>query len=95
MTAVRSWIAAAAIVAVASISFAQNAPTPQPDRGARETGRRLTQVMKYNIIIQDDQPAGQVVDFVLSDGGCIDYIVEYSIYGAVVAAVYKPVGVPA
>src|SRR5262245_38442400 len=26
---------------------------------------------------------------------CIDYIVEYSIYGAVVGAVYKPVGAPA
>jgi hypothetical protein len=37
--------------------------------------RRLSHVMKYKILIQDDQPAGQVVDFVLSDGGCIDYIV--------------------
>ena len=26
---------------------------------------------------------------------CIDYIVEYSIYGAVVGAIYKPVGVAA
>ena len=26
---------------------------------------------------------------------CIDYIVEYSIYGAVVGAIYKPVGAPA
>lgn len=39
------------------------------------TVRRVTTVMKSKVIIQDDEPAGQVVDFVFSDGGCIEYIV--------------------
>lgn len=39
------------------------------------TVRKVSTVMKSKVIIQDDEPAGQVVDFVFSDGGCIEYIV--------------------
>lgn len=43
--------------------------------GGGTTVRKMSQVMKSKVIIQDDEPAGQVVDFVISDGGCIDYVV--------------------
>ncbi|HUQ72928.1 MAG TPA: hypothetical protein VM165_25595 [Planctomycetaceae bacterium] len=36
---------------------------------------RLSTVMKSKVIIQEDQAAGQIVDVVLNDGGCIDYVV--------------------
>jgi hypothetical protein len=58
--------------ASAAASYGQGA---RVEVGADGQVRRLSQVMKYKILIQDDKPAGQVVDFVLSDGGCIDYMV--------------------
>lgn len=36
---------------------------------------KLSVVMKSKILIQQDQPAGRVVDVVLSDGGCVEYLV--------------------
>ena len=36
---------------------------------------RLSTVMKSKVLIQEDQSAGQIVDVVLNDGGCIDYVV--------------------
>lgn len=71
-TAIRTTMTCAALAA-ATLSFAKDELRPEKERPAQ--GRRLTQVMEYNILIQDDEPAGKVVDFVLSDGGCIDYIV--------------------
>lgn len=72
------WIpltAACAVIACAGIGASQTAERLKPRPEAREHGVRLSQAMKYNIFIQDDQAAGQVVDFIVSDGGCIDYIV--------------------
>lgn len=36
---------------------------------------KVSNLMKSEILIQEDQSAGQVVDFVVSDGGCIEYLV--------------------
>jgi hypothetical protein len=36
---------------------------------------RLSSVLKHKVVIQEDQPAGQIVDVVYNDGGCIDYFV--------------------
>jgi hypothetical protein len=35
------------------------------------------------------------IDTTMFAASCIDYVVEFSIYGATVAAIYKPVAVPA
>jgi len=66
---------ACAVIALAGIGVSQTAERLKPRPDARDHGVRLSQAMKYDIYIQDDQAAGQVVDFIVSDGGCIDYIV--------------------
>ncbi len=42
--------------------------------GQREVVK-LSRMLKSKVLIQQDQPAGTVVDVVLSDGGCVEYIV--------------------
>jgi len=43
--------------------------------GSKTEIQKISTIMKSKVLIQDDQNAGKVVDFVLSDGGCLDYIV--------------------
>jgi hypothetical protein len=47
--------------------------------GVREQGgsdvRRASFVMKSRVMLSGDAAAGQVVDFILNDHGCIDYVV--------------------
>lgn len=43
--------------------------------GADVEVRRISNIMKTKVIIQEDRPAGQIVDVVYNDGGCIDYFV--------------------
>jgi hypothetical protein len=43
--------------------------------GADVQVRRISNIMKTKVIIQDNQPAGEIVDVVYNDGGCIDYFV--------------------
>jgi hypothetical protein len=43
--------------------------------GASVKTTRLSAIMKSKILIQDDQSAGTVTDVVLSDSGCVDYVV--------------------
>jgi hypothetical protein len=43
--------------------------------GADVQVRRISNIMKTKVIIQDDKPAGEIVDVVYNDGGCIDYFV--------------------
>ncbi|MDX1968384.1 MAG: hypothetical protein SFV23_14505 [Planctomycetaceae bacterium] len=37
--------------------------------------QKLSVLLKSKVLIQEDQPAGQVVDVVFSEGGCVDYVV--------------------
>lgn len=37
--------------------------------------QKLSVLLKSKVLIQEDQPAGQVVDVVFSEGGCLDYVV--------------------
>jgi len=64
-----------ALLATAGLGYGQDDDAARPEVEVQPQGRRLSQIMKYKILIQEDEPAGQVVDFVLSEGGCIDYIV--------------------
>jgi hypothetical protein len=36
---------------------------------------KLSRILKSKVLIQQDQPAGIVTDVVLSDGGCVEYLV--------------------
>ncbi len=73
----KSMLALAVALSAATYSWADDDDDlkPRPDDGRPEHTLRLSQLMKYKILIQDDQPAGQVVDVILSNGGCVDYIV--------------------
>ena len=46
----------------------------QPAAGQREVVK-LSRILKSKVVIQQDQPAGTVTDVVLSDAGCVEYIV--------------------
>jgi hypothetical protein len=37
--------------------------------------RRISNILKTKVVIQDNKPAGEIVDVVYNDGGCIDYYV--------------------
>jgi len=45
------------------------------DAAADVQVRRISDIMKSKVVIQDNQPAGEIVDVVYNDGGCIDYFV--------------------
>lgn len=68
-------------VCVASLLAAMAVVAQAEDRlepvaaGASVKTTRLSAIMKSKILIQDDQPAGTVTDVVLSDSGCVDYVV--------------------
>ena len=67
-----------AAVLTASGAFAQEETTVRsktttttPTTG----GQRFSMLLKSKVLIQDDQPAGQIVDVVFNEGGCVDYLV--------------------
>ena len=43
-------------------------------RGQRDV-IKLTTILKSKVLIQEDRPAGTIVDVVLTDGGCVEYFV--------------------
>jgi hypothetical protein len=43
--------------------------------GANVEVRRISNILKTKVVIQDDKPAGEIVDVVYNEGGCIDYYV--------------------
>jgi len=71
----------------------QSNPAPSVERSRTTTTTRSSsskEIHKFstlvdgNVVIREDKPAGQVVDFVLTDQGCVDYVVatyedEYSL----------------
>lgn len=80
MTPYRAALGACLLGALASTTFAQDdAVARRPADGAVRTSKtevvKLSTVMKSKVLIQEDQSAGQVVDVVLSDNGCVDYVI--------------------
>ncbi len=66
----------ACLIAVSALSIhAQDRPLKPIAAGGSVQFTKLSTVMNSKILIQEDQAAGQVVDVVLSDSGCIDYLV--------------------
>jgi hypothetical protein len=63
-------------VLAAFAASALAAPACAQDRAeAKVSVNRLSSVLKTKVIIQDDKPAGEIVDVVYADGGCIEYYV--------------------
>lgn len=52
-----------------------DANVDQRDNAGQRPVIRLSTILKSKVLIQQDRPAGNVVDVVLSDGGCIEYLV--------------------
>ena len=74
------WLAGALTLAMAAPSFAQVTRERTTVRsGASKTTTtsvvKLSNVMKSKVLIQSDEPGGQIVDVVINDGGCVDYYV--------------------
>jgi len=65
--------------AFAGLAFAAAAaPLSAQDRvaaGANVEIRRVSNILKSKVIIQEDRPAGEIIDVVYNEGGCIDYYV--------------------
>jgi hypothetical protein len=80
-TAFSAVLAGAAISG--SVIAQEGAPVQRPASGANRPVAagskvevvRLSTVMKSKVLIQEDKAAGQVVDVVMNDGGCVDYFV--------------------
>lgn len=65
-----------AAVLTASGAFAQEETTVRTKTTTTTTGgQRFSVLLKSKVLIRDDQPAGQIVDVVFNEGGCVDYLV--------------------
>jgi hypothetical protein len=75
------WLASAVALAVAVPAFAQDTVRQRTTvrSGSTSTSTtevvKLSKVMKSKVLIQKDEPAGQIVDIVISDDGCVNYYV--------------------
>ena len=54
---------------------AASSPLRAQDAAANVEVRRISNILKTKVVIQENQPAGEIVDVVYNDGGCIDYYV--------------------
>jgi hypothetical protein len=63
------------IAAVAVVADAQERQLKPVAAGASVRVTKLSSLMNSKILIQDDQAVGTVADIVLSDSGCVDYVV--------------------
>ncbi len=52
-----------------------DANADERDNAGQRQVIKLSTILKSKVLIQQDRPAGNVVDVVLSDGGCIEYLV--------------------
>lgn len=69
-------VSTACLVAAMTVAVgAQDQVVKPVPAGASVTTTRLSTLMNAKILIQDDQAAGMVTDIVLSDSGCVDYVV--------------------
>lgn len=87
---------ALAVVCLASVSPAQEQTVRRVGDGREDRQiQKLSILMKSKILIQEDQPAGEIVDVVLSNGGCVEYLVasyeqKYYVIPYTVATVRYP-----
>ena len=87
---------ALAVVCLASVSLAQEQTVRRVGDGREDRPiQKLSVLMKSKILIQEDQPAGEIVDVVLSNGGCVEYLVasyeqKYYVIPYTVATVRYP-----
>lgn len=87
---------ALAVVCLASVSFAQEQTVRRVGDGREDRQiQKLSILMKSKILIQEDQPAGEIIDVVLSNGGCVEYLVasyeqKYYVIPYTVATVRYP-----
>ncbi len=63
------------VAALASASLAQDNALKPIAAGGSVQIVKLSTVMNSKVLIQDDQAAGQIVDVVMNESGCIDYVV--------------------
>jgi len=72
------WLRAAAgllIAAVVAPAFAQEEAVKTSSAGSSVKVVKLSTVLKSDVLIQEDQSAGRVVDIVMNDGGCVEYYI--------------------
>jgi len=50
-------------------------PIAESNAADRAQAQRLSAILKSKVIIQEDRPAGEIVDIVMTDGGCVEYVV--------------------
>ncbi len=68
-------LGACLVAALATVSLAQDSALKPIAANGSVQFVKLSTVMNSKILIQDDQAAGQVVDVVMNESGCIDYVV--------------------
>lgn len=71
----RTLMIACLMAATSVVANAQDRALKPVAEGTAVKTTRLSALMKSKILIQDDQSAGVVTDVVLSDSGCVDYVV--------------------
>lgn len=71
----RTLMIACLMAATSVVANAQDRALKPVAEGTSVKTTRLSVLMKSKIVIQDDQSAGTVTDVVLSDNGCVDYVV--------------------
>lgn len=67
-------LAGVAFSAMAASATAQDQDT-KVQADARVSVNRISTILKTKVVIQDDKPAGEIVDVVYAEGGCIEYYV--------------------
>jgi hypothetical protein len=70
-TPIKHLAAGLAALTLAGTAAAQ----PETVRSTTTAVQKATAVMNTNIVIQDGSTVGKITDFVISEGGCIEYVV--------------------
>lgn len=71
-------VAATLLLSSGFLAVAQDDVRIKPKVNANAGQRdvvKLSRLLKSKVLIQQDRPAGTVVDVILSDGGCVEYVV--------------------
>lgn len=68
-------LSACVVAALASVSWGQDSSLKPIAANGSVSFVKLSAVMNSKVLIQEEQAAGQVVDVVMNESGCIDYLV--------------------
>jgi hypothetical protein len=71
----RNWLLGSLLTLSVGTTAVAQERTADFRANSRGQVQKLSVLMKSKILIQDDKPGGQIVDIVLSEGGCVDYVV--------------------